>query len=166
MLIDNKRKYLNTIKKIYVCQIILLILILVLMSYISTFAQGFTMNNKTDRFHPWVSDINPALVSFQNSRISAGLRIYHLDFLHEKSLGITESRISISSPYFLPFGIGVGCNLRYFSAGIYSELAGSLQVSKRFIDRFSIGIKIGVVRYGFAHKDFVLVDESHNFRNI
>jgi hypothetical protein len=121
-------------------------------------AQGFSIYNPAEISQPWVSKINPAVISSQYSRVSLGLKVFHFGFLPDKNLGLNESHINASFPFYLP--IGIGCDLRYFSAGIYSEFEGSILLSKKIIEQFSIGVKIGLERIGFARQDFHIVDPN------
>ncbi|MDZ7332342.1 MAG: type IX secretion system membrane protein PorP/SprF [candidate division KSB1 bacterium] len=121
-------------------------------------AQGFNIYHPAEVIHPWVSEINPAVISAQFTRVAVGLKVFHLGFLPGQSLAMRESRINASFPFYLPLDLGTGCDLRYFSAGIYSELTASLMVSRRILSNLSLGMKIGVGHYGFAREDFHLVD--------
>ncbi|UCE07228.1 MAG: type IX secretion system membrane protein PorP/SprF, partial [bacterium] len=121
-------------------------------------AQEFTIYNPVEISQPWVSEINPAVITSQYSRVSVGLKVFHFGFLPDKNLGLNESHINASFPFHLP--IGIGCDLRYFSAGIYSELEGSILLSKKIIEQFSIGVKIGLERIGFGRQDFNIVDAN------
>lgn len=123
-----------------------------------SWAQGFNIYNAADISQPWVSEFNPAVISSQFSRVSLGLKVFHFGFLQNQSFEIRESHINASFPFYLPMDLGVGCDLRYFSAGIYSELTGALLLSRRIQNNISVGIKIGIGRYGFAKQDFNLVD--------
>ncbi len=121
-------------------------------------AQGFNIYHPADMTHPWVSEINPAVISAQYTRVAVGLKVFHFGFLPDQSFAMRESRINASFPFYLPLDLGAGCDLRYFSAGIYSEFAASLLLSRRVLSNFSVGIKLGVSRYSFAREDFHLVD--------
>jgi len=124
----------------------------------NSWAQGFNVYNAADISQPWVSEINPAVISSQYSRVSLGLKVFHFGFLPDQSFEIRESHVNASFPFSLPMDLGGGCDLRYFSAGIYSEITGSLMLSRRIQNNLSLGIKIGFGRYGFAKQDFNLVD--------
>ncbi len=121
-------------------------------------AQGFNIYHPADVSHPWASEINPAVISAQYTRVAIGLKVFHLGFLPDQSFAMRESRINASFPFYLPLELGAGCDLRYFSAGIYSEFMASLMLSRRILSDLSLGVKIGVGRYGFAREDFHLVD--------
>lgn len=125
---------------------------------IDSWAQGFNIYHPADISQPWVSEINPAVISSQFARASIGLKVFHFGFLPNQSFEIRESHINASFPFYLPMDLGAGCDLRYFSAGIYSELTGSLMFSRKVQNNISVGIKIGFGRYGFAKQDFNLVD--------
>jgi len=130
----------------------------VMFNHIDMWAQGSFIWNSADRDQAWVSDINPAVISYQDARVSLGLKVFHLGFLPDKAFGLRESHINASFPFYLPYELGIGCDMRYFSAGAYSEAIGSVMLSKEVVDRFSLGMKIGLMRSGFDRADFVLVD--------
>ncbi|MCI0495747.1 type IX secretion system membrane protein PorP/SprF [candidate division KSB1 bacterium] len=123
-------------------------------------AQSFDISNASDASHPWSSDINPAVVSFQYAQASLGLKIFHYGFLPDQNLGIQQTHINGSFPFYLPYGLAIGGDLRYFSAGIYSEFNSAIMVSRKILDRLAIGVKLGLGRYGFAKQDFKLVDAN------
>ena len=121
-------------------------------------AQDYSISNPVEISQPWASEINPAVISSQYSRISLGLKVFQFGFLPNKSLGLNESHINASFPFKLP--IGIGCDLRYFSAGIYSEFEASAMMSKKIIGQFSIGAKVGLGIISFARQDFNIVDPN------
>ena len=121
-------------------------------------AQGFKLYNPVESSQPWVSEVNPAIVSSQYSRISFGLKVFHYGFLPDKSMALNESHINASFPFLLP--VGLGCGLRFFAAGMYSELEGSILISKTIFRQFSIGAKFGMERIGFSRQDFSVVDAN------
>ncbi len=126
----------------------------------SSRTQGFNIYNPADNSQPWVSENNPAVISSQYTRVSLGLKVFHFGFVQDQSFEIKESHINASFPFYLPMDVGVGCDLRYFSAGIYSELTGSLMLSRTIQNNISLGVKIGFGRFGFAKQDFNLVDAN------
>lgn len=123
-------------------------------------AQGYYHWNTADKNKLWVTEINPAIVSFQNTEISVGLKLFHVGFLQGNSFGLRESRINISAPYYLPFEIGVGMDIRHFTAGIYSEISSALLISKEIYPKFSIGAKVALDHRGFSKDEFNIVDED------
>ena len=152
----NMNRQFNTMLSIARVTVILMILIFASGERIA--AQGFDISNAADATHPWSSDVNPAVVSFQYAQISLGLKVFHYGFLPDQNLGIQQTHINGSFPFYLPYGLAVGADLRYFSAGIYSEFNSAIMLSRKVLDRFAIGIKLGIGRYGFAKQDFKLVD--------
>lgn len=124
------------------------------------FAQSFDISNAADANHPWSSDVNPALVSFQYAQVALGLKVFHYGFLPDQNLGIQQTHISGTFPFYLPYGLAIGADLRYYSAGIYSELNSAMMISRKVLDRLAIGVKLGLGRYGFAKQDFKLVDAN------
>lgn len=123
-------------------------------------SQGFNIYNPAEISQPWISDINPSVISSQYSRVSFGLKVFHFGFIPDKNFEIQESHINASFPFTLPFEIGIGGDLRYFSAGIYSELSSAVMLSRKVQNNLSLGIKLGIGRYGFSKQDFNLVDAN------
>jgi hypothetical protein len=122
--------------------------------------QGFNVTNAADFSHPWISDVNPGVISAQYSRVALGMKVFHFGFIPNQNFAIQESHINASFPFLLPYEIGIGGDLRYFSAGIYSELSAAVMASRKVWEQLSIGFKIGIGRFGFAREDFHLVDAS------
>lgn len=121
-------------------------------------AQTYDINNVVGKSHPWISEVNPAMVSFQYGQVSLGIRSFHIGFVPDNSFGINESHVSVSFPFLLPLELGLGADLRYYSAGIYSELNSSLLVSRKIASQLGVGLKIGLVRFGFSRDNF---SEAH-----
>ncbi|MDZ7263649.1 MAG: type IX secretion system membrane protein PorP/SprF [candidate division KSB1 bacterium] len=131
-----------------------------LLSLSEVYGQGFNINNAADVSHPWISEMNPAVISTQFSRVALGLKVFHFGFIPNQNFAIQESHINASFPFLLPYEIGLGGDLRYFSAGIYSEFSGAVMVSRKIWEQLSLGMKIGFGRFGFAREDFHLVDAN------
>lgn len=127
---------------------------------VSASAGGLNPWSATELAHPWTSAVNPALISWQSTKVSLGHRVYHLGFLPDNSLGIRESHINASFPYYLPFNLGVGLDLQYYAAGIYSEFFSAIMLSREVLRQFSIGLKLGVEQRAFAKDNFVLADQN------
>lgn len=127
---------------------------------INSWAQGFNIYNPAEISQPWVSEINPSVISSQYSRVSIGLKVFHFGFLPNQNFEMRESHINASFPFYLPYEIGIGGDLRYFSAGIYSELSSSVMLSRKIKNNLSLGIKIGLDRFGFSKQDFNLVNAN------
>ncbi len=121
-------------------------------------AQGLEFWNTADRSRPWISEINPAAISFQNSQISLGMKAFQVGFLPDNGLGLKENRLNLSLPWLLPFEIGLGADVRYYSAGVYSETSASLLWSRELFHRFAIGFKTGIERRAFSTDNFNIVD--------
>ncbi|MCB9501858.1 MAG: type IX secretion system membrane protein PorP/SprF [Deferribacteres bacterium] len=120
--------------------------------------QGYFYWNTADKSKPWVTEINPAIVSFQNTEFSIGLKLFHVGFIPDNAFGMRESRISFSAPFYLPYDIGVGVDIRHFTAGIYSEISSALLLSREVYPKLSIGAKIALDHRGFAKDQFNIVD--------
>lgn len=119
--------------------------------------QTAELQNAVDWRHPWVSATNPATIPWQPARISFGLKAFQMGFLPDQTLGLTESRLNASLPFYLPFDFGVGVDLKYYIAGAYAELTGGLLISRKILDNFALGIKTGLIQTGFSRSNFNLV---------
>ena len=116
------------------------------------------ITNPAEKDHPWTSGMNPAALSFQNAQISFGIKAWQYGFLPDEALGLRENHVNFGLPFYLPLGLGIGGDLRYYSAGLYSEVNGSLVLSSRLFDHFSVGVKIGLLGMGFSrNEEFRLV---------
>lgn len=76
-----------------------------------SFAQGFDISNAADVAHPWSSDINPAMVSFQYAQVALGLKVFHYGFLPDQNVGIQQTHINASFPFYLPYELAFGGDL-------------------------------------------------------
>jgi len=140
--------------------ILVVVICSIFFTHISATAQGLNIWNPADRNLPWTSEINPAVISFQHAKVSAGLKVFHLGFVPDASFSLRENHVNMSLPFYLPYQIGVGFDVRYFEGGIYSELAGALLLSREFFHRFSLGFKIGIEHRSFSRDNFNLVDPN------
>ncbi|MDZ7290199.1 MAG: type IX secretion system membrane protein PorP/SprF [candidate division KSB1 bacterium] len=123
-------------------------------------AQSQFLANPTDVTHPWISELNPAVIPFQNSQLALGLKILHWGFVEHQLLGLRENGFNISFPFLLPHQVGFGFDIRQFYASVYSEIAVSALVSKEVYDRFAIGIKFGLEQRSLDRSKFHLVDSQ------
>ncbi|MFQ5706104.1 MAG: type IX secretion system membrane protein PorP/SprF [bacterium] len=128
------------------------------MACTAAWTQGLNVLNPADRGIPWTSEFNPAVISFQDAKISLGLKVLHLGFVPDAAIGLSENRLNISLPFYLPNQIGVGLDVRYFSAGLYSEVAAALLFSREMFYHFSLGTKIGLERRSYNKDKFNVVD--------
>jgi len=126
-------------------------------------AQGGNGYNPVAGSQPWVTGINPAILSSRYAGVALGLKVFHPGFLPGNELGLNETHINASFPFYLP--VSIGCDLRYFSAGTYSELEAAVLLSKEVFDQFAIGAKLGLLRPGFGRQDFKLVDSGDPLLN-
>jgi hypothetical protein len=124
------------------------------------YAQTTDLQNVANWRHPWVSATNPATIPWQPARISLGLKAFQMGFLPDQSLGLHESRINGSLPCFLPFDLGVGIDLKYYTAGAYSEMAGGFLLARRLFNTLALGAKVGFVQIGFSRDNFNLVNPA------
>lgn len=123
-------------------------------------AQTQTLANPTDLSHPWISNVNPAVIPFQNSQIALGIKILHWGFLQDQTFGLRENGFNISLPFLLPHQIGFGLDVRQFSASVYSEITASALVGKEIYHRLAVGVKLGVEQRSLDRNKFNLVDPN------
>src|SRR5574341_1185151 len=88
-------------------------------------AQNQILANPTDVAHPWISNVNPAAIPFQNSQLALGIKVLHWGFLQDQAFGLRENGFNISFPFLLPHQIGLGVDVRQFYASVYSEISAS-----------------------------------------
>jgi hypothetical protein len=123
-------------------------------------AQNQLLANPTDLTHPWISNVNPAVIPFQNSQIALGIKILHWGFLQDQTFGLRENGFNISFPFLLPQQIGFGFDVRQFHASVYSEIAASALVGKEIYNRLAVGVKLGIEQRSLDRSKFNLVDPN------
>ncbi len=128
-------------------------------------AQGYQIWNSADKTYPWSTEINPALLPYHHTQVSFGLKVYHLGFLPGRAMAIRENRISASFPFYLPFDIAVGGDVRYFTAGPYSEISAAALLGYELWPNLSVGVKIGLERRGFNAGEFTGFDPNDPLLN-
>jgi hypothetical protein len=116
--------------------------------------------NPADPLMTWTSEINPAVISYQETKFSVGLKIPHLGFVPDNSLDLRDNRANISLPFFLPGRIGLGVDMRYSAAGINAEFATALLLSREVANNLSLGFKVGIENRSFDKNGFNLVDQN------
>ncbi|NIR50648.1 type IX secretion system membrane protein PorP/SprF [candidate division KSB1 bacterium] len=121
-------------------------------------AQSLDFWNPADPRMHWTSEINPAVIPYQETKFSVGLKIRHLGFVPDNPFDLRENRVNISIPFFLPGRIGLGFDMRYSTAGINKEIAASLLLSREVVNNFSVGLKLGIENRSFNKDGFNLVD--------
>ena len=138
---------------------VIMTIILMISFFNITYPKNYGIQNAGNYLHPWASEVNPAVIAFQNSQIALGLKAYQVGILQESAFGIKESHVNGSFPFLLPYDIGTGFGIKYFSAGIYSEIVGEVMFSKQIVDYLAIGFKAGLEQLNFTKENFVEVDE-------
>ncbi len=121
-------------------------------------AQGYYFWNPANKNLPYVSEINPAIITKQFTQIAAGVRLYHVGFLSENSFAMKESRVNLSFPFLLPTSLGMGFDMRYFDSGLFSELNAAFMLSREIAPKLSLGVKLGFEQRGFNTGEFVGFD--------
>jgi hypothetical protein len=123
-------------------------------------AQNQFLANPTDLTHPWISNVNPAVIPFQNSQLALGIKILHWGFLPDQTFGLRENGFNISFPFLLPQQIGFGLDVRQFDASVYSEFSASTLVGKEIYNRLAVGVMFGVEQRSLDRGKFNLVDPN------
>lgn len=104
--------------------------------------------------------INPALVSYQESQVMFGSKVFHLGFLDDNSLAFKNGYFSASVPYIIRGKIGLNINGQYFNSPMYSQSNFSLSASQKFFSLFSIGLRANIFTKAYNRSLFELVDEA------
>lgn len=117
-------------------------------------SQGYELWNPGDAYRPWATAVNPALLADHETQIAFGFKVYHLGFLPSSALGIRENRVSFSAPYYLPYDVAAGAELRYFTAGPYYEFAANALLARPLMRGIVVGLKAGLEVRGFQQSRF------------
>lgn len=121
-------------------------------------AQGVGFWNPADLSMPWTSSVNPAVISYQETKFSVGLKVPHVGFVPDDPFDLRENHVNVNLPFFLPGRIGLGVDMRYYKAGINTEIATALLLSREVVRGFSVGLKLGIENRAFDKNGFNIVD--------
>ena len=134
------------------------IVALAVLAGVPALAQRQVLVDPADRSNFWISSINPAVIPHQYSQVALGSEFYNLAFVPDKAFGINEHRVNLSFPFWVPYDLGVGLDLRAFNAPLYSELEASLLLSRRISGPLAFGLKVGIESRSFDQSKFNLID--------
>jgi len=124
----------------------------------SVHAQRQLLLDPVDQSNLWISSLNPAMVPYRLTELTAGIEIFHLNFVPGKSMGLRENRLNLNVPFWLPYDLGLGVDLRSFTASIYSEFEMNLLLGRKITGPLSLGLKLGMENRSFDSGQFNLVD--------
>jgi hypothetical protein len=133
---------------------------MILCANASAHAQRQALRNPAESSSFWLTSLNPAAMSFQHSLLSAGTEVLHATFVPERALGLSEHRLHLTFPYWLPYDLALGFDVRSFNAPIYSEIEANVLVSKKIISALALGVKLGLEGRAFDRSQFTLVDPN------
>jgi len=123
-------------------------------------SQNMIFTNPGDIYNSRAGFLNPALISFQESRVSFGMNALHVGFLEDHTLAFKNGYCAASLPYLLRGNVGVGVNGQYFNSPLYTQNNFSLAVSKKYFRRFSIGLRASLFTKSYNRALFDLEDEA------
>ncbi len=122
----------------------------------TTNAQNMIFTNPVDINNPVSGFANPALIAYQESQVLFGMKVFHLGFLDENSLGFNNGFFQASIPYLFRGRIGVSINGQYFNSPMYSQTNFSIGVSQKYISIFSIGLRANLFSKAYNRAQFDL----------
>lgn len=103
---------------------------------------------------------NPAVISFQRSRVALGAKAYHLGLSNSGGVPLRQGYALYSSPFFLSDRYGLGVHVQYFDSPIYSRMAAGASFSARILQFLSVGIRIEALNLSYNQDEFVGFDPA------
>lgn len=123
-------------------------------------AQRQVLRNPVEGSNFWLTSLNPAAASFHHSLLTVGTEVLHATFVPDRGLGLSEHRLNLTFPYWLPYDVAFGFDVRSFNAPIYSEIEANVLLSKKIISALAVGMKLGIEGRAFDRSQFTLVDPN------
>ncbi|MFK7848514.1 MAG: hypothetical protein AB8G77_24710 [Rhodothermales bacterium] len=103
---------------------------------------------------------NPALMSFQRSKIALGAKAYHLGVGGSGGAPLRQGYVMFSSPFFLMDRFGIGTHVQYFDSPIYSRMAIGGSFSARVLPFLSVGVRVEALNLSYNQNEFVGFDPA------
>ncbi|MBN2092128.1 type IX secretion system membrane protein PorP/SprF [candidate division KSB1 bacterium] len=119
-------------------------------------AQNMIFSNPVDINNPIAGFTNPALIAYQESQVLFGMKVFHLGFLDDNSLGFKNGFFQASVPYLIRGRIGVSVNGQYFNSPMYSQTNFSIGLSQKYMSIFSIGLRANLFSKAYNRSEFDL----------
>jgi len=123
-------------------------------------AQNMIFANPSDIYNVQAGFTNPALISYQESQVTCGMKVFHLGFLEDNSLAFKSGFFSTSIPYLVRGKIGLSLNGQYFNSPMYTQSNFSFAVSQKYLSLFSIGLRGSLFTKSYNRSLFDLDDEA------
>ncbi|MEM8488803.1 MAG: hypothetical protein AAF564_24875 [Bacteroidota bacterium] len=103
---------------------------------------------------------NPALMSFQRSRVALGAKAYHLGIGGTSGAPLRQGYALGSTPFFLSDQFGVGAHVQYFDSPIFQRTAIGASVSARVLRFLSVGVRVEALNVSYNQNEFVGFDPA------
>lgn len=140
--------------------IFLLVAAILICTNISARAQRQVLRNPAQHSNFWLTSLNPAAMSWQYSLLNVGTEILHATFLPDRGLAMSEHRLNLTAPYWLPDELACGFEVRSFNAPLYSEIEANVLLSKKIFSMLALGLKLGLDGRAFDRSQFNLLDPN------
>ena len=101
---------------------------------------------------------NPALISFQRSKLALGARAYHLGLGDDGGVPLRQGFALLSSPFLFSDRFGAGMHVQYFDSPIYRRVAFGGSVSARILRYLSAGVSLEALSLSYNQDEFVGFD--------
>lgn len=110
--------------------------------------------------------VNPAILSFHQSHLAVGGKLFHLGFVDNQSSPFRQGFVSLALPFGLTSQMGLGIQGQYFNTPLFSQSDISFLLSRRFKHNMALGLKFNIFSKSFNQNNFDLVDpDDPVFRN-
>ncbi len=121
-------------------KIVLVILLMILSQ--QGISQDLIRTNPADITDPQALFINPALLPYQNLSFNVGMKIYHLGFIGDNSVGLRHGYSSTSVPNVLLNGVGIGLTFQNFNSPYHSDNGIGISLGYCIRPSFSLGFSV------------------------
>lgn len=137
---------------------LLLAVSLFLVLHVSVTAQDQIFGPATGSLDSKSIFANPALISFQNSHFSLGVKSYYMGFFDNSQFDYNQGFFNISTPRMIGTRIGSGVHVQYFNSPIFSRTQVGGSVSVQILRRFAIGANASLYHIGYNSDNFIDFD--------
>lgn len=123
------------------------------------YSQNLVVANSADYRDAKSVFINPAILPFQQSKLMAGMKVFHVGFMPEDAMGFRNNYFSLISPFLFNQNLVVGMTGQFFGLPIYQQSQFSFNISHRPFRSISLGLKYNIFTYSYDKSNFDQIDQ-------
>ncbi|MCC5907257.1 MAG: type IX secretion system membrane protein PorP/SprF [Balneolaceae bacterium] len=139
-------------------RIILLLFLFYILFWKTAYGQDFIYGPATSIMDSKAQFANPAIISFQPSHFSLGVKAYHMGFFENSQFDYRHGYFTLSTPRMVGSRFGSGLQVQYFDSPIFSRSQFGGSASLQILRRLAIGANISLHHIGYNQDNFVGFD--------